>query len=208
MWAWVEQRCHWGQLREIGSSNIVKASVLMPVFGYMLLLNDNVQQYLTVRYDGWLLKYLPSLWRVWLLFYGSFFVAIATILYAWRCPSEVKKYPDAFRMAEGETQYQLNLSQYEMMVDYVRALSENFRGWHRELMADVRIPNLQPGWQSLTDMQRMSNLQVYQWTAANHRNPWLRISIYLLYRFGFILLAVPAGFTFIQVSLIAMKRVF
>ena len=41
----------------------------MPAFGYILLLNENVHQYLTIKYDGWLLHYLPSVWRVWLLFY-------------------------------------------------------------------------------------------------------------------------------------------
>ena len=67
----------WNILRSLGNSNLVRASVLMPAFGYMLLLNDNVHQYLTIKYDGWLLHYLPSVWRIWFLFYGSFLLAAA-----------------------------------------------------------------------------------------------------------------------------------
>jgi hypothetical protein len=46
--------------------------------GYIPLLNDNVRQYLMIKVDGWLLQYLPSIWRVWLLFYGTFFLARAS----------------------------------------------------------------------------------------------------------------------------------
>jgi hypothetical protein len=70
----------------------VRASVLMPAFGYMLLLNDNVHRYLTIKYDGWLLNYLPSIWRIWFLFYGSFFLAAATIVYSYFCPISIKHY--------------------------------------------------------------------------------------------------------------------
>jgi len=80
---WLELHARWSGLRTLGNSSIVRASVLMPAFGYMLLLNENVHAYLTIKYDGWILSYLPNVWRIWLLFYGSFFIAFATILYGW-----------------------------------------------------------------------------------------------------------------------------
>lgn len=83
----------------------------MPALGYMLLLNEQVHQYLTIKYDGWLRHYLPNVWRIWLLFYGSFFLAAATILYSIFCPPEVKRYSSAFEMADGEAKHQYNLNQ-------------------------------------------------------------------------------------------------
>jgi len=59
---WFERRSRWSKLRVLGQSNLVKLSVLMPAFGYMLLLNENVHQYITIKYDGWLLHHLPSTW--------------------------------------------------------------------------------------------------------------------------------------------------
>jgi ADP-dependent phosphofructokinase/glucokinase len=40
---WFEEHARWSRLRAMGNSGIVKSSVLMPAFGYLLLLNDNVQ---------------------------------------------------------------------------------------------------------------------------------------------------------------------
>jgi hypothetical protein len=51
---WLETRSRWSKLRELGRFRLVRASVLMPVFGYLLVLNENVHQYLTIQYDsGW-----------------------------------------------------------------------------------------------------------------------------------------------------------
>jgi hypothetical protein len=35
---WLEIRSPWSELRELGYSNLVRSSVLMPAFGYLLLL--------------------------------------------------------------------------------------------------------------------------------------------------------------------------
>lgn len=53
--AWLELHSRWSVLRTLGGSNLVKASILMPAFGYILLLNENFHQYLTIKYDAWLL---------------------------------------------------------------------------------------------------------------------------------------------------------
>src|SRR5262245_55147275 len=97
---WLAFHSLWHRLKNLGDSNLVKASVLMPAFGYMLLLNEDVHQYLIIKYDGWLLNYLPSTWRIWLLFYGSFFLAIASILYSICCPREIKLYRSAYEMSD------------------------------------------------------------------------------------------------------------
>jgi hypothetical protein len=90
--SWLESRSRWSKLRQLSQSNLVRSSVLMPAFGYMLLLNEQVHSFLAIKYDaGWLLRCLLGLWRLWLLFYGSFFLAIASILFSLRCPSEIKR---------------------------------------------------------------------------------------------------------------------
>jgi hypothetical protein len=62
--SWLEKRSRWSRLRGFGESGLVKASVLMAVFGYLLLLNDNVHQFLEVRYGelGLHFLHLPSTW--------------------------------------------------------------------------------------------------------------------------------------------------
>jgi hypothetical protein len=45
MLTYIGVRWRWSQLRLVGQSNLVKASVLTPAFGYVLLLNENVTNY-------------------------------------------------------------------------------------------------------------------------------------------------------------------
>lgn len=208
MIAWLEAHARWGQLRALGNSNLVRASVLMPVFGYMLLLNDNVHQYLTIKYDGRLLNYLPAIWRIWLLFYGSFFVAIGSILYSFFCPPEVKRYQSAFEMADAESQHQLNLGQFDQVRDHVKARYARLSKWERSI-----LPFHEPRYdlQSYGDKQfldRVSTYLVHQWTLVNVSMPSLRVSILTLFTVGLFLLAVPAAFTFLQVTILAVKRMF
>src|SRR5260221_7846873 len=102
-WNWLEARSRWSELRTLGQSNMVRASVLMPVFGYLLLFNENVRQYLTILYDATgLLRHFPSMWRVWMLYYGSFSLAIGSIFFAILCPVFIKQYASAFQMADTE----------------------------------------------------------------------------------------------------------
>src|SRR5262249_3999128 len=97
---WLEERSRWSKLRVLGQSSLVRASVLTPVFGYLLLLNDNVRQFLTVQFDaGGLFHYLPSMWRVWMLYYGSFSLAIGSILFGWRCPANNTRLPFRWQTA-------------------------------------------------------------------------------------------------------------
>ena len=112
---WLEEHSRWHQLKTLGSSNLVRTSVLMPAFGYMLLLNDKIHQYLTIKYDGRLLDYLPSIWRIELLFYGSFLLAIATIVYAVTCPLEIKRYNSEFDMADAEAEHIQNLGRHSIL---------------------------------------------------------------------------------------------
>jgi hypothetical protein len=97
---WLELQSRWHQLRVLGESNYVKASVLMPAFGYLLIISEKVQQYLTVKHDWWLSSF--PLWRVWMLFYGSFFLAAGSILFSLFCKPEIKYYGSAFEMATAE----------------------------------------------------------------------------------------------------------
>jgi hypothetical protein len=48
IFSWLETRSRWSKLRELGQSNLVKASVLMPAFGYLLIISENFNRYLAI----------------------------------------------------------------------------------------------------------------------------------------------------------------
>ena len=178
----------------------------MPAFGYMLLLNDQVHQYLTIKYDGWLLKYLPNVWRIWLLFYGSFFLAAATVLYSVFCPEEVKHYRSRFEMADTEAEHQYNLNQSRLVQQQVREIFLGMAPWmvsyfdmngmnHEADVATFKNP-----------VGYLSKFFVLQWTIRNMERRGLRICLYILYATGLSLIAIPAAFTFLQVTWIPIRH--
>jgi|ERR1019366_6178340 hypothetical protein len=207
---WFESHSRWHQLRTLGSSSLVRASVLMPAFGYILLLNDNVHQYLTVKYDGWLIEHLhlPGVWRIWLLFYGSFLLAAATILYSSFCPDEIKRYPSAFEMADGETEHQYNLGQFKIVQDNLGKLYANLSKWESSVLISTK-PALHLVEGNIGDPRAaLSTYLIRQSTIRDLQRRAMRIFIYALFAAGLSLLALPAVFTFLQVTGLGVRRLF
>ncbi|MBB4367761.1 hypothetical protein GGD63_000530 [Bradyrhizobium sp. cir1] len=203
---WLEQHSRWIELASLGNSNLVKTAVLMPAFGYMLLLNDNVHQYITIKYDGWLLHFLPSTWRIWLLFYGSFFLSIATLLFSYFCHPDFKRCATPYQKSESESEHVLRMGGLPGVADELR--QEYARLSERE----EQIFTLKAFEPALTgdDVARLKTISkclIYRYLIRSVRRPGLRLFIYLLFRIGLILIAIPAIFTFLQVSAIAAKRI-
>jgi hypothetical protein len=159
--AWLEEHSRWNQLRTLGDSNLVNASVLMPAFGYMLLLNDNVHQYLTIKYDGWLLHHLPSIWRIWLLFYGSFFLAIATILYSIYCPSQVKRYASRFAMADAEREHHMRLGQETLVRELLGDARDRMTKIQIEAVPAFDVGDENPNYLGTDPLARISNMLIW-----------------------------------------------
>lgn len=205
---WLEEKSRWHHLKTLGSSGLVRTSVLMPAFGYMLLLNDNVHQYLTVKYDGWLLHYLPNVWRIWFLFYGSFFLALATVLYVVFCPREIKQYSSQFEMAETEAKPHLSLNQSTVVQDRTRWVYEHKPRW---MMPYFDLNNM-----SFSDdvNQRadptgyLAQFCMMHWCILDMWYRKLRFFMFFTYTIGFMLIAIPAVFTFLQVTSIPIKQMF
>jgi hypothetical protein len=201
---WLEEHSRWKDLKTLGSSNLVRASVLMPAFGYMLLLNENVHQYLTIKYDGWLLNYLPNVWRIWLLFYGSFFLAAATILYT----AEVKAYENGYAMAELEAKHYINMNEARVVQDRVKWLFDHMPKWMWPYF-DRSGLNFQASPSGMINPTGyFSKFFIHEWFILNMWHRGLRCLLLVLYAVGLTLIAVPAVFTFLQVTWIPVKHIF
>jgi hypothetical protein len=203
--SWFEERSRWSNLRAIGESGLVKASVLMPAFGYLLLLNENVHQFLLLKYDGVLLHFLhlPPLWRVWLLFYGTFFLALGSILFSVCCPREIKRYGSAYDMATAERTHIAQQHQGQKARSALRNLYVGISKWEQKLFPrlDFDHPTF-----NLPTSDAESQIAIFQWRALDLRWPWRRIAVFILFRAGLFLIAVPAIVTFLQVTSVLARR--
>jgi hypothetical protein len=177
----------------------------MPAFGYILLLNDNVHQYLTIKYDGWLLSYLPSVWRIWLLFYGSFFLAAGSLLFNFFCPAYVKQYGTAFEMVDRERDHRHHQHQTEATKRERELLCTSLSTVETSIFERLYLYPLQSNTPS-TDA--LGTMLIHCWSIYDIKMPALRILIVLLWGTGLTLLAVPALFTFAQVTFLLVKSFF
>jgi predicted membrane channel-forming protein YqfA (hemolysin III family) len=181
----------------------------MPAFGYILLLNANVHQYLTVKYDDWLLTHLhlPGVWRIWLLFYGSFFLAAATILYSFFCPEEIKRYTSSFEMADRETDHHINLGQFKAVQANLNKLYDDLSDWQSSIVNSTKPTIAGVAQSSIGNANAALSVSLISlWTIRDLQRRAMRIFIYLLFALGLGLLAIPAIFTFVQVSLLAIRQ--
>jgi hypothetical protein len=211
---WLESHSRWSELRALGQSGLVRASVLMPAFGYILLLSEDFQRYLTIKHQGWLLHclpswvlqhlpswllYPPSLWRVWMLYYGTFFLALGSLFFSRYCPVESKRYASDFAMVDAEREHHHHSSQQEELQRRLRELYKGMSKWEASIfpyMLKLDEPALGVQWSD-----NLGGMLIYRWRLADIKRPALRIVVMLLFGFGLALLAVPAIFTFFQVTL-------
>ena len=92
----------WTSLRELGNSNAVKLTILMPIIGYLILLNEQALHYLELSHrifgieaqEGNTLA-APVSWRLLFLYFGLCLVAIASALHQLFCPTITKRYASA-----------------------------------------------------------------------------------------------------------------
>jgi hypothetical protein len=209
---WLEVRCRWSKLRDLGQSNLVRASVLMPVFGYLLLLNEHVHEYLQIQFDtNTLFYHLPPLWRIWMLFYGTFLLAMGSLLYSWRCPPEIKQYVSAFLLVDSERHHLTAFNQTSQIADRLSEKYNSMSRWEDAVFPFAKLkphlPNLGAG----TAPELMTGDQwghglLHIWMVSDIKHPLVRVCVYLLFRIGIVILIIPAAFTFVQVSVLLIKR--
>jgi hypothetical protein len=146
-----------------------------------------------------------------MLFYGSFLLAIGSFLFAWRCPVEIKRYASAFDLVDTERSHLTAHHQTDEIADKLKTLYDTMSGWERFIFTLPRLKPDQPNLGAGTSPELRTGDQwglglIHIWTLNDIKRPTLRITIFLLFRSGLALLAVPAGVTFVQVTLLLAKH--
>jgi hypothetical protein len=105
----------WRLLRSIGNSKAAKLTVLIPLIGYLILLNDNVVAHLGLFGEA----AGATLTRLLAVYCGLVFVAIASVIFAIYCPREVKRYASPEEYVAGDEPF-LSQRQIGMMQDRLK----------------------------------------------------------------------------------------
>ena len=97
----------WTTLRPVGNSVIVKLTILIPAVGYLIIFNDKLVGYVDLIREISNLDKSSGLSvppRLFQLYFGFCFVAVASAIYSMACPSIIKRYPSAIDLGAATTE--------------------------------------------------------------------------------------------------------
>jgi len=198
----------WSLLRSVGNSRAAKLTVLIPLVGYLILLNDDIVAHLTLSKDVFGDAADQTLTRWLAVYVGLVFIAIASAVFVTRCPSEVKRYgsPEEYIAGDeppmSDKQIAILESKLEVGDDIARKDSADYAAYYFG-RPGPDIEELRRNGQQLHrvrmnlfyEMQDRSR-PIARWTAA------------ICFLSGFICLSVPSAFVFYRVMKVLLHRVF
>lgn len=201
------RRFEWDSIRALGSNRLVQLTVVLPVIGYLILFSSSLRQYFVLFVDP---GTEPVFWRLYLLYFGFCFLAVGSLIFAWRCPSEVKTHGAGFAYLEREgsaiSEARLQSIRQHVMHAYFRArygvraarkFFDETRPGKSRTPGDVEEQYF--NWlETLEQMQRSDLLLEYFVALKQSRTVW-RFASRLCYDMGFGLLAIPTLDVFLAV---------
>ena len=157
-----------------------------------------------IKYDGWFLQQLPSLWRIWLLYYGTISLAVGSVLFAWFCPIEIKRYASNFEMVPTERTLIMQQFTADPLRNELRSDYKKLSRWAQSIYPiDTSDPSL-----GIPGSDLISTILIHRWNMMDVKWPIARLIVFVLFSVGLSLVAVPAVVTFVQVSCVLLAHVF
>ena len=178
----------WHSLRAIGSSKVSVLSILTPVAGYLIIFNTKFEIF-------------ESGWKVSSFYLGTVLFSLGTLIYAYSCPGECKKYDTAIEYTGAEAEF--FSANHAIMIKMInRALVK--RRWPtyfspsedhiRSVISEIE--------RAKGPVQRkpfMMTLMDEYWHMLNPSNPWCRYTCLSLYAAGTLLISLPGLVTTLEI---------
>jgi hypothetical protein len=205
----------WTKLRALGNSPAVRLTILIPIVGYLVLLNENVLQYLDLSREVYGVNAQAAAappistthvtWQLLFVYFGLSTVALAATLYALFCPEPVKRYPSSIDMvahAMGHTGDSfLDSAESEVKKESLISLVPLRNRFDERIRASTSPAETK---EALTTYHR-DTLHVF-FVLLDHRGRAARLATFYCYIVGFAVLGVPATYTFYRVALLSVSK--
>lgn len=207
-------RIPWSTLRGIGNSGAAKATILMPLIGYLFLFNGHFVNWLALHPAVGVTNEATQAalgWRLLCLYYGLTLVGVATVVYALRCPYVCKRYADAVEYARDARAIHSSGSAFLGLIGELRNVKDSSKAAPESVLATVRgeltligaqAPDEQ-AWDSLAAAERSSRvlrLLTAKYNVMDYSHRFGRRTVAALYALGLLLLAVPSANLFYEVT--------
>jgi len=166
----------WTDLRGISNSSAAKSTILIPLVGYWIVFNESAVHWLQLAHQLGGSDTIDRISPRLLWFYMALCaIAGGTLLYAWRCPPEVKKYGDYKDYVNGDGPAMTKLT-----------------------IDDIQNSLVEAGYHELGSVHKNDLLDVY-FSHLNLLRPVSRLGVTILFYIGFIILTGLSAHVFVRV---------
>ena len=190
----------WRLLRSIGNSKAAKLTILIPLIGYLILLNDTVVRHLELSEAVFGAPSGGTLIKLLIIYCGLILVAIASTIFIARCPLEVKRYASSEEYVAGEEPFMseraIGIVQNRLKIgdEIARKDDKGYSEHH-----DARPVSDDPEVRRRRARQLvLIQLNLY-FEMLDRSRPFARWAIAVFYAAGIGLLLVPSAMVFWQV---------
>lgn len=196
-----EYSARWNNLRDIGNSYLAKASIAVPILGYLIIFNSEIVDFLKLHTS--FCKDCSVSWRLHAFYFASSFIAVGAVFYSWRCPSLIKKYAGANDFYEAEKNYFCNPNNLEYLFGLITKAKDGEEprdphGLRR------KIENQEPLFER--DLMHLAGIMGEHYVLQNRTSRIVRLTTYVAYHVGFLILGASALITFVQVIVQLLAR--
>lgn len=197
----------WSSLRLAGNSPIVRASMLMPVIGYLVILNQHALKMADID-PRFHLVASENPWRLLLIYFGTSFLGIASAIYLTKCPAQVRKYDSPVEYRNEELDFFITRNHRESLEADVLQSAKRLSVRQAQYPEIANIHTLvtdQPFAPRLTRLQMsadnyLTEIMTINWHLKDISQRRWRIASWAIYQVGFIALLIPTGWTFVELS--------
>lgn len=198
---WWRVRLHefsrWRSLRSLGNSSAARYSIAVPLIGYFVLFNQQIVDWLHLDANLCATGCTAS-WRLRCLYFGGCAFAVASVIFACRCPSVVK-------LNGGASEFYNRDAGYYQDANHMRALyAQSAIEGVQSLYFDEGIV-VTGGFADRIGEPDLSHALTSVYLASDIANARSRIVCLLLFALGFALVAIPTIITFGQVVLVTIQ---
>jgi hypothetical protein len=197
-----------GQLRSVGNSRAAKLTILIPLIGYLVLLNDAVVKKLKLSEEIFGDAADATLTKLLFIYCGLVFVAIASIIFARWCPREVKRYASSEECLAGEEPFlsgrtiALVETRLRLGDDIAREDDAGYREYYRSRPSVDDLGELRKRARDLTRIQMNLFFEMLDRSA-----PVARWAAAICYMIGLGLLLIPSVTVFVKVMIVLAHRI-
>ena len=186
----------------------MRASIVMPIVGYLILLNQNLMA-IAANFR----EFFPhDPWRLLLIYYGSFCLSFSAIMYLIRCPHQIQNYSSPVDYINSEFAILSSLSfRAKVLFEHVREGLKNITSRQKRIL---KLDTHQDELHSVSFFQHnpehvpVIQVLTWDWGLADTSRVLCCHVCAVFYAAGFVLLLIPTAATFVEVVLYTILHLF